>query len=70
MTRDRFDELAEIARENDRAAVWGATLHPALIERINVAGRAKVFECPRWPDCGCPDGTIAPDCPGKTRETK
>lgn len=24
------------------------------------------FECPRWPHCGCPDGTIAPDCPGET----
>jgi len=28
---------------------------------------AKTFDCPRWPGCGCPDGTIAADCPGVTR---
>jgi alkaline phosphatase len=22
------------------------------------------FHCPRWPGCGCPDGTVAMDCPG------
>jgi hypothetical protein len=22
------------------------------------------FECSRWPGCGCPDGTMAVDCPG------
>lgn len=26
-----------------------------------------VFDCPRWPACGCPDGTIADDCPGVSR---
>jgi hypothetical protein len=25
-----------------------------------------VFDCPKWPQCGCPDGTVAADCPGKT----
>lgn len=25
-----------------------------------------VFECPKWPDCGCPRGTVQPGCPGKT----
>ena len=22
------------------------------------------FDCPLWPECGCPDGTMHPDCPG------
>ena len=26
----------------------------------------QVFECPNWPECGCPDGTISPVCPGET----
>lgn len=26
----------------------------------------REFHCPRWPGCGCPDGTIADDCPGRT----
>jgi len=25
------------------------------------------FSCPLWPACGCPDGTIADDCPGVSR---
>lgn len=25
----------------------------------------KLFHCPLWPDCGCPDGTVASDCPGR-----
>ncbi len=27
-------------------------------------GVGKVFSCPRWPSCGCPEGTIARGCPG------
>jgi hypothetical protein len=26
----------------------------------------REFYCPRWPDCECPDGTVAMDCPGRT----
>lgn len=22
------------------------------------------FDCPKWPRCNCPDGTMRPDCPG------
>jgi hypothetical protein len=25
------------------------------------------FDCPRWPGCGCPDGTTVPECPGTTK---
>lgn len=25
------------------------------------------FDCHKWPDCGCPDGTTATDCPGARR---
>lgn len=28
---------------------------------------AKTFNCPRWPGCGCPDGTFHLDCPALTR---
>lgn len=24
----------------------------------------KTFNCPIWPNCGCPDGTVDPKCPG------
>lgn len=30
------------------------------------AWQPREFHCPRWPGCGCPDGTIALDCPGRT----
>jgi len=22
------------------------------------------FDCPNWPECGCPGGTVRPECPG------
>lgn len=25
---------------------------------------SDAFHCPRWPECGCPDGTMVSDCPG------
>lgn len=27
----------------------------------------KVFHCPTWPRCGCPDGTVDLACPGIER---
>jgi hypothetical protein len=30
----------------------------------------KVFQCTRWPSCGCPDGAVASDCPGLTLDPK
>ncbi|SPJ27653.1 hypothetical protein TRM7615_01143 [Falsiruegeria mediterranea M17] len=24
----------------------------------------KAFECPEWPRCACPGGTVRPECPG------
>ncbi|MBO9453240.1 hypothetical protein J7426_23465 [Tropicibacter sp. R16_0] len=24
----------------------------------------KAFDCPEWPRCACPGGTVRPDCPG------
>lgn len=24
----------------------------------------SVLHCPLWPDCGCPGGTMRPECPG------
>ncbi|CUH68651.1 hypothetical protein TG4357_03718 [Thalassovita gelatinovora] len=32
---------------------------PALVEDT-----AASFHCPEWPGCGCPGGTMHPDCPG------
>lgn len=30
------------------------------------------FDCEQWPACGCPGGTMRPECPGlaKIRKTK
>lgn len=30
-------------------------------------GTGKVFDCQQWPYCGCPDGTMKSDCPGKSK---
>lgn len=29
-------------------------------------GQGMVFECPHWPECDCPGGTIRPGCPGRS----
>ncbi len=28
-----------------------------------VARPRKTFDCPKWPDCACPDGAVRHDCP-------
>lgn len=28
-----------------------------------------IFECELWPACGCPGGTMRPECPGLYRES-
>ena len=28
--------------------------------------RTQYFDCPEWPACECPDGTVRGGCPGKT----
>lgn len=33
---------------------------------IFVTSAPEQFHCPRWPRCGCPDGTVAEDCPGRS----
>lgn len=48
---ERIARLEDILGEKDKAE------NPA-------APRTMSFECPRWPGCGCPDGTVDPDCPG------
>lgn len=37
-----------------------------------LAETPQVFECPEWPQCACPGGTVRPDCPGlaKLREKR
>jgi len=35
-----------------------------MCERCGSLG--YVFDCPKWPRCGCPDGTTALNCPGKS----
>ncbi|WP_181892985.1 hypothetical protein [Falsiruegeria mediterranea] len=30
----------------------------------------KAFDCPEWPGCGCPGGTVRPDCPGLPENQK
>ena len=27
----------------------------------------RLFDCPAWPGCGCPDGAVRADCPGLRR---
>ena len=27
-------------------------------------GDKEIFDCPEWPTCGCPAGTMRVDCPG------
>ncbi len=29
-------------------------------------GQRRTFACPKWPVCGCPEGSIDPACPGKS----
>lgn len=26
--------------------------------------KTETFHCPLWPECGCPGGTMRPECPG------
>lgn len=37
---------------------------PVLHDHINPG---HVFNCPAWPDCGCPNGAVRSDCPGLRR---
>ncbi|WP_299297473.1 hypothetical protein [uncultured Tateyamaria sp.] len=30
-----------------------------------LSGDVQSFECPLWPECGCPGGTVHPDCPAR-----
>lgn len=29
-----------------------------------MADNTPTFHCPLWPQCGCPGGTMRPECPG------
>ena len=29
-----------------------------------VVNNTAIFHCPEWPSCGCPGGTMRPECPG------
>lgn len=29
-----------------------------------VVDNTPTFHCPLWPQCGCPGGTMRPECPG------
>ena len=29
-----------------------------------VVDHTASFDCPEWPSCGCPGGTMRPECPG------
>ncbi len=29
-----------------------------------IADNTPTFHCPEWPGCGCPGGTMRPECPG------
>ncbi|MBR9651887.1 hypothetical protein [Thalassovita aquimarina] len=48
-----------------RRARAAATTHdePQRAPRLVVDNSAS-FDCPEWPACGCPGGTVRPGCPG------
>lgn len=58
----RVGDLAmpDEADMNDGANVPAGPFFP-LREGVNPG---DAFNCPRWPDCGCPDGAVRTDCPG------
>ncbi len=33
-------------------------------KRRSAANKIPTFHYPEWPRCGCPDGTMRPECPG------
>lgn len=67
------DELREAAHMLNQVAEYLEQQRPndtadAMAYMFAGFDEPKRFECSKWPDCGCPDGTIRADCPGKTVE--
>jgi hypothetical protein len=47
-----------------RAANTHGTCKPPCAPTANDNQPPRPFHCPLWPSCGCPGGTVMPDCPG------
>lgn len=47
------------ARLNARPLIEGSHRVVVPLHRPN-----RHFDCPEWPGCGCPDGSVRPGCPG------
>ena len=47
------------------ARVASVITHHNLQRAPKLVDTVPSFHCPEWPQCGCPGGTMRPECPGR-----